>query len=145
MHHFSLLNRRKGRFAGYNCQFDLEFLALMWKRQDTIDMPYQVPWLDIYACAKSKLGNNSGLANFKLASVADFFGINVAGAHDALQDLFMTIEIAKQLKAMPVHADKAESGELETAKFSIQQPDLLVQVDNNSVPIVENYREEIVN
>src|ERR1700722_897659 len=36
------------RFAGYNCQFDLEFLAGMWQRHDLLPAHYQVPWLDIY-------------------------------------------------------------------------------------------------
>jgi len=144
LHHFALLRGHKGRFAGYNCQFDLEFLALMWGRHNNIVPPYQVPWLDIYTCAKSKLGNKSGLPNFKLASVADYFGINTAGAHDALQDLFMTIEIAKQLKTMPAREDKEVSGNLETARFSIHQQELLVQAQRQEI-LKETYSEEIAN
>lgn len=145
LHHFALLRGHKGRFAGYNCQFDLEFLALMWERQNYIAAPYQVPWLDIYTCAKSKLGSNSGLPNFKLASVADYFGINTAGAHDALQDLFMTIEIAKQLKTMPISEDKEGSGNLDTVRFSVQQKELLVQEQRRAILNCEPSSEEIVN
>jgi DNA polymerase III alpha subunit (gram-positive type) len=137
---------QKARFAGYNCQFDLEFLSHMWKRQNTLDMPYQVPWLDIYSAAKSKLGNNAGLPNFKLASVASHFGVRVDGAHDALQDLLMTIEIAKQLKAMP-HKEDIENGtHLETAKFTIKKEEITVEVSENSTSItVETiYSEQIV-
>jgi DNA polymerase III epsilon subunit-like protein len=145
LHHFALLRGQKGRFAGYNCKFDLEFLALMWERQNNIAAPYHVPWLDIYTCAKSKLGSNSGLPNFKLASVADFFGINTAGAHDALQDLFMTIEIAKQLKSMPEAEEKNGGADLQTAKFSIQQKELLIQAQRREILKTESSSEKIVN
>ncbi len=143
LHQFARLRGQTGRFAGYNCQFDLEFLALMWNRQNNINAPYQVPWLDIYTCAKRRLGNNSGLPNFKLASVAEYFGINTAGAHDALEDLFMTIEIAKMLKAMPVQEDKEAVADLETAKFSLQQDELRIQ--GATTIIIETYSEEISN
>lgn len=143
---FALLRGKKGRFAGYNCQFDLEFLTSMWKRQsieNDTSVPYHVPWLDIYTCAKSKLGNNSGLPNFKLASVASYFGINTSGAHDALQDLFMTIEIAKQLKALPDREEATINNNLATAKFSIREE--IIQVDNSTILTVETYTEEIAN
>ncbi len=147
LHYFAALGEHKARFAGYNCQFDLEFLSLMWKRQNTNIMPYQVPWLDIYTTAKSKLGNKMGLPNFKLASVAKYFGIDTAKAHDALEDLFMTIEIAKQLKSMPDREDTEINTNLETTKFSLRQAiiqnDILVQVDNNSILKVGTHIEEI--
>jgi DNA polymerase III epsilon subunit-like protein len=144
LHQFAHIKGHKGRFAGYNCQFDLEFLALMWERQrDNIAVPYHVPWLDIYTCAKSKLGNNSGLPNFKLTSVADYFGINAAGAHDALQDLFMTIEIAKLLKSMPDHPEA--NANLQTTKFSIKHEELIRQADGSTLHTAETYTKEILN
>jgi len=118
LHNFASLVGHAGRFAGYNCQFDLEFLSLMWQRHNIATVPYQVPWLDIYTASKSILGNNLGLPNFKLASVANYFGVNAAGAHDALEDLFMTIEIARRLKAMMEKENGESRIELETAKFS---------------------------
>lgn len=116
LHHFGNLHGQTARFAGYNCQFDLDFLAHLWRRHDLFPAPYQVPWLDIYATAKNRLGS-AGLLNFKLVSVAKHFGLDTTRAHDALQDLFMTIEIALRLKSMP---DRNGFNELlETAKFSI--------------------------
>ena len=50
--HFLRMIGGAPRFAGYNCQFDLEFLAGMWQRHDLLPAHYQVPWLDIYAVAK---------------------------------------------------------------------------------------------
>ena len=118
--HFAKVVGPMPRFAGYNCQFDLEFLAGIWQRHDLLPAPYQVPWLDIYTVAKSRLGAEAGLPNFKLASVAAHFAVNAAGAHDAIADLIMTIEIAKLLKAMPEKPIAVKNGvDLETAKFSI--------------------------
>lgn len=116
LHHFANLGTSTARFAGYNCQFDLEFLACIWQRHNLLPAPYYVPWFDVYAVAKAKLASDSGLSNFKLASVATYFGLNTAGAHDAVQDLIMTIEIAKLLKSMPGSNGTAD---LETIKFSM--------------------------
>jgi len=138
LHHFASMPGQKARFAGYNCQFDLEFLSLMWKRQNVLSVPYQVPWLDLYAAAKSKLGNNSGLPNFKLVSVANHFGINVSGAHDALQDLFMTIEIAKLLKAMPDNPHKDRGIDVEAAKFSLLVEEAVAEICDNTTNIISN-------
>ncbi len=118
--HFARLVGPLPRFAGYNCQFDLEFMSYLWQRHDLLPAPYQVPWLDIYAVAKSRLGADAGLPNFKLASVARHFAVDTAGAHDAMADLIMTIEIAKQLKGMPEKSLPLKNGmDLETVKFSI--------------------------
>jgi DNA polymerase III epsilon subunit-like protein len=118
--HFVRLVGQAPRFAGYNCQFDLEFLAYMWERHDLLPAPYQVPWLDIYAVAKSRLGPEAGLPNFKLISVASHFGLNTSGAHDALADLIMTIEVAKHLRTLAEKSNSLKNGaNLETAKFSI--------------------------
>ena len=133
LHHFASLSEQKARFAGYNCQFDLEFLSLMWKRQNTLNMPYQVPWLDIWAAAKSKLGNNAGLPNFKLGSVAKHFGIDATKAHDALEDLFMTIEIAKELKGMPDRVDKDRNLDVEAARFSTASPKPTISMSDDSL------------
>jgi DNA polymerase III epsilon subunit-like protein len=96
-------------------------------------MPYQVPWLDIWAAAKSKLGNNAGLPNFKLGSVAKHFGIDATKAHDALEDLFMTIEIAKELKAMPDRADKDRNLDVEAARFSTASPKPTISMADDSL------------
>ncbi len=117
LHQFANLGGKIARFAGYNCQFDLDFLAHMWRRHDLLPAPYQVPWLDIYATAKSKLGYNSGLPNLKLVSVAKHFGLDISQAHNAHHDLVMTIEIATRLKSMPDRNGSTES--LEIARFSI--------------------------
>ena len=138
LHHFASMVGQKGRFAGYNCQFDLEFLSLMWKRHNIESIPYEVPWLDIYAAAKSKLGNNAGLPNFKLGSVANHFGINTAGAHDALQDLFMTIEIAKLLKSMPDRQEKDKFTDTATAKFSLASENAPADVCDNTTSILSS-------
>ncbi len=120
LHNFANLFAEKGRFAGYNCQFDLEFLSLMWQRHNIDVVPYHVPWLDIYTTAKSRLAN-IGLPNFKLVSVANHFGLNTDGAHDAIQDLFMTIQIAKYLKAMSQDLGGERGLDIETARFTITE------------------------
>jgi exodeoxyribonuclease I len=118
--HFARVVGAMPRFAGYNCKFDLEFLAGVWQRHDLLPAPYQVPWLDVYTVARSRLGVEAGLPNFKLGSVAAHFAVNATGAHDAIADLLMTIEIAKRLKAMPEKPVSAKNGiDLETVKFSI--------------------------
>jgi DNA polymerase III epsilon subunit-like protein len=118
--HFVRLVGDAPRFAGYNCQFDLEFLDHLWQRHDLLPAPYQVPWLDVYTVSKSRLGADSGLPNFKLISVASHFGLNTDGAHDALADLIMTIEVAKRLRALTEKPNSLKNGiDLETAKFTV--------------------------
>jgi DNA polymerase III epsilon subunit-like protein len=122
LRHFARLVSGAPRFAGYNCPFDLEFLTFVWKRHDLLPVPYQVPWLDICSLARLRLESSATLPNFKLASVANYFGLNIQGAHDAVADLIMTIEIAKRLKSMPEKSitAKTKNGiDLETVKFSV--------------------------
>lgn len=79
-------------FAGFNCPFDLKFLAAMSERTG-IALGYAVPWLCVYTRAKKHLR----LDSYKLTSVAEHLGIPVDGAHDATADLLMTIRIARKL------------------------------------------------
>lgn len=114
--HFANLAGGSPRFAGFNCKFDLLFLDELWRRQGGLIAPYRVPWLDILHVARIKPDFDSVLPNFKLATIANHFGINVSGAHDAGADLHITIEVAKRLKTMPDRNSGALI--LETAKFS---------------------------
>jgi DNA polymerase III subunit epsilon len=115
LNNFANLAVGKPRFAGYNCKFDLLFLDEMWRRQSTTVPPYKAPWLDVLDVARIKLELDSALVNFKLATIAQHFGVDSSGAHDAGADLMITIQVAKQLKTMP-----ARNGAVvfETAKFS---------------------------
>jgi DNA polymerase III alpha subunit (gram-positive type) len=115
LHQFAHLGARPARFAGYNCKFDLPFLAGMWKRHDSGQPPYTVPWLDVLDIARTKLELNPQMLDFKLISVAQRLGVDPSGAHDASTDLMMTIEIARRLRKMP---DKAGITLLDTARFS---------------------------
>ncbi len=113
--HFADTSGPSTRFAGFNCKFDLEFLDELWKRHDLLPAPYAVPWLDIYAVTKTKYDYDSGLANFRLATVASHLGISSHGAHDASADLIMTIAVARQLRQLP---DREGATILTPARFS---------------------------
>jgi DNA polymerase III epsilon subunit-like protein len=114
--HFASLAGLKPRFAGYNCKFDLLFLDELWKRQQAVLPPYRVPWLDVLDVARIKPQFDAAVSNLRLATIAEHLGINTSGVHDAGTDLMITIEVAKQLRAMPDRDNG--SFVLESARFS---------------------------
>lgn len=84
------------RFCGFYCSFDLGFLDYTYKKLDIrklISVDYLLPALDIHRVAKKKLE----LESYKLVNVAGHFGYKSSAAHDALVDLFLTVQAARQL------------------------------------------------
>ncbi len=85
------------RFAGFRCSFDQGFLNAAYERQGIVDKCYQEPALDIYEIAREQKGAEikAKHGNNKLVSVAAFAGIKTDGAHDALTDIWMTVQAAR--------------------------------------------------
>jgi DNA polymerase-3 subunit epsilon len=91
---------RKDKFypAGYNVQFDLDFLNKMfrrydqygigsfvnWKRIDLLPLLYYMDYLDKIA-----------LENYKLQTVCAHFGVELNSAHDAMSDVKATREVMR--------------------------------------------------
>lgn len=90
------------RFAGYKCDFDLKFLYAMYQRQGFTDRLYELPPFDVLPIAQTKL--NRLTVNHKLVTVANYFEIKSAGAHNALNDLYMTVQAARALENFEVAA-----------------------------------------
>lgn len=84
----------KYRFAGYKAQYDQGFIAAALKRQDIRGELFLLPPFCLYEESRKKV---SGLENYKLVTVAQHFGINMAGAHDAMNDIFGTLQLARVL------------------------------------------------
>ena len=124
--HFALPSDNLARFAGYNCKFDLSFLNKMLKRHDAPQLPYRVPWLDIFDVAKAKIQFESPEKKFKLTTVAHHLGVTTAGAHDAAIDLMITIKVAKLLKELPYRNGTVV---LETAQFSSRGLPASMEID----------------
>lgn len=82
-------------FAGFNCQFDFKFLEAWRKRHGLAPWPFAKPWLDIMLTAERELGLHKWP---KLTEVAERFGINTKGAHDAAADILMTVQVARALR-----------------------------------------------
>lgn len=101
-----LLSKRTGspytvaRMAGHNVAgFDLERVATMFKRhgaffpvdfRSVLDTRYGAAW---YFEAK----DGKQPENFRLTGIAEFFKIPTGGAHEALFDVRLSIEVAKRL------------------------------------------------
>lgn len=83
------------RFAGYNCPFDLRFLAEFFFRNQFDEKLWLTPPFDVLDLAKEKLRGVT--VNQKLVTVAEFFKLPNEGAHDALFDLFMTVQVTREL------------------------------------------------
>ena len=89
------------RVGGHNVVgFDLDRVAAMFKRHEqffpvdfrsVLDTRYGSGW---YFEAREKQPEN-----FRLTGIAAFFGIDTAGAHEALTDVRLSIEVAKRLLA----------------------------------------------
>lgn len=100
-----LLSARTGNYynvawlAGYNsASFDGPRLGAMYDKYKLFP-PYRRPTLDILQLAIDHCEENQvKLANFKLSTVAAYFGISTEDAHDALADCRMTAAIHKALR-----------------------------------------------
>lgn len=84
------------RFAGYNCAFDLDFLNQGFERNGMSKDHYLLPAFDLLGEAIRKLRGKT--ANHKLVTVCDYFKIEKKKAHDAVADIFMTVQVARELK-----------------------------------------------
>lgn len=82
------------RLAGYNsASFDGPRLSVMFDRYKMFP-PFRRPTLDVLQLVLDHADcHQLPLVNFKLSTVAAHFGIDVAGAHDALADCRMTAAI----------------------------------------------------
>lgn len=89
-----LIDEYKGRikFAGYNCDFDIGMLAAMESRND-IKLAFVEGALDLLPIARQQLR----LSSHKLTHVAQHYGLETTGAHDAFVDTKLTVEIARRL------------------------------------------------
>jgi DNA polymerase III epsilon subunit-like protein len=101
----SLVSKRTGnpytvaRVAGHNIAgFDLDRVGAMFKRHDqffpvdfrsALDTRYGAAW---YFERQEKQPEN-----FRLTGIAEFFGMPFDGAHEALFDVRLSIEVAKRL------------------------------------------------
>lgn len=93
------------RFAGYNCPFDLRFLKAAMTRQQLKGDAWIEPALCLYLIAKESIAQElkvkPGLTDeqrkCKLTNVAEHLGIRNANAHNALVDLYMTVQVAREI------------------------------------------------
>lgn len=87
-------------FAGYNAQFDINFLCAFFKKCGD---PYFFSWvwwppLDVSVLAMQQLmGVRHTFKNFKLATLAEHWNIAADSAHDAFADIRMTKEVYDRL------------------------------------------------
>lgn len=94
-HHVDRYNRKdKLVFAGYNAQFDLNFMHAFFKKCGDSYFGSWVWWpgLDVSVLAMQRLmPMRHLLPNFKLTTLADYLHIAPEGeAHDAMADICMT-------------------------------------------------------
>lgn len=88
--------------GGYNVGFDVGFLRQLWT--DCGD-PYFGNWFAFGTIDPSQIirflqytGELPAFAEGKLSQVAERFGVSSVGAHDALADIRMTIEIVRKIR-----------------------------------------------
>ncbi|MFW6312807.1 MAG: exonuclease domain-containing protein, partial [Spirochaetota bacterium] len=88
--------------GGYNVGFDVGFLRQLWT--DCGD-PYFGSWFAFGVIDPSQIirflqytGELPEFTEGKLGQVAERFGISAVGAHDALADIRITIEIVKKIR-----------------------------------------------
>lgn len=105
----AFLSRHVSRFdrndkfypAGYNVQFDLEFLSRMFKRYDQYGIGTFVNWRRIDPLPLlyyMEYIDKISLDNYKLQTVCDYFGIPLNSAHDAMADVKATRELMKHIR-----------------------------------------------
>jgi len=88
--------------AGFNVQFDLEFLGRIFKRFDQYGIGSFFNWKVIAPLYLLYLMDSMcklSLPNYKLGTVCDHFGISLTNCHDALADVKATRELMERLKA----------------------------------------------
>lgn len=101
-----LISKRSGkpykvaRVAGHNVTtFDLDRLTAMFKRHEAfLAIDYKSVLDTRHGAVWMLWGQERQPKDFKLASLAEHFGIPVNGAHDALVDVRLSIAIARKLR-----------------------------------------------
>lgn len=73
--------------VAYNIDFDFGFLAIAAKKQG---YNFDHKQIDAYAMARN---NIKGLKNYKLISVAEYFGVDLKDAHRAVEDAIATAKV----------------------------------------------------
>lgn len=79
---------------GYNIAFDMSFIK---RYGDEIGISFDNETIDVLILAREKLFYTDILTNYRLSTVAEYFGITFS-AHRASNDAEATIEIYKQLR-----------------------------------------------
>ena len=87
------------RLAGYNCEsFDKPRIMELF-RQSGQFLPADPRMLDVFQLAMwSFTFDGKVLPDFKLGTVARHLGVDASGAHEALADVRMTIDVAKRVR-----------------------------------------------
>ena len=80
------------RLIAHNVKFDISFINALLKREGMTPLLNET--IDTLTLAKKKLPR---LKNHKLATIAEHYGIHTAGAHDALMDCRITLEVYEKL------------------------------------------------
>lgn len=89
-------------FVGYNSKFDEEFLRAFLSRYSyQYGKSFWSPSLDVMALAAFHLmTKRHDLENFKLGTVAEYFGVKTEGAlHDAFTDIDLTRKIMVKISS----------------------------------------------
>lgn len=103
------------RVAGYNVPFDERFIRAAKKRHGIVDDVWIEPSLCLYQIAKESIADElkakPGLTDeqrkCKLTNVAEHLGIKSANAHNALVDLYMTVQVARKIAEFERERDAA--------------------------------------
>ncbi len=83
------------RLLAHNARFDMSFLdAYMQKK---LGKGVRSDAMDTLKISKSVI---KGLPSYKLGSLADYFGIDYSGAHRALRDCEITLDVYNELRKM---------------------------------------------
>lgn len=90
---------RVARVAGWNVRFDCERIERGFKNLDRFLPAQTFEALDLLQVARGYFWDRSdGPENHRLETVAQWFGIDTAGAHDALADCRLVLDVARRLK-----------------------------------------------
>ena len=86
--------------AGYNVTFDIKHLQALFERNGVkLEDYFSGVIADVYVQVQKAMGSSAlpVLKNKKLVTVADFLGVDLTNAHDAMADIKATREVAKEL------------------------------------------------
>jgi len=94
------------RVAGHNARFDGEFLAAWFRRAGVFCPAACYEALDTLALARwVSLLSDTKLANHKLGTICAWLGVELAQAHDAIEDVRATVRCARILLSRLRHTN----------------------------------------